>query len=334
MSKNYRNKDASHQDHLLVKAFKIQLLKTKPEAEFCHGYIPIWIKRSASDTIREFEYVHRDGFILPRAGARSLRSILNKIRTSKPIPSYEYKGREGKVTKPITDLTEADLVRSLKKLSLVLYSAEDEKKWIHFGQNGEADIILLAEQLKAGGRLGKIPLRKLLFKFCSHISRTGEIDWDLDKQLINEHRLPKSEVEAFVTASQGLKLELKKCGKDKEAKAILKAAMEKMIKDFCEQVDRGAKRAEVVISQETPVISTPALHTEDPELRRQGDINTIIRKIATLEAVPYKTEEEWGEITALCDALINDYGLSKETVDRRRADARWERTFPKNHRQR
>ena len=104
---NYRNKDATHQDHLLAKAFKKQLLKTRPEVEFCHGYIPIWTKRSGSDAVREFEYVHRDGFILPRAGARSLRSILNKIRTSKPMASYEHKNPEGNsIVKPIRDLTE------------------------------------------------------------------------------------------------------------------------------------------------------------------------------------------------------------------------------------
>ena len=333
MSKNYRSKDVSHQDHLLVKAFKKQLLKTRPEVELCHGYIPVWTKRSGSDAIREFEYVHRDGFILPRAGARSLRSILNKIRTSKPMASYEHKNLEGNsIAKPIRDLTEAELIRSLKNLSLILYSAEDEKKWLHFSEVGEANIILLADQLKEDGRLGKIPLRKLLLKYCSHISRTGEIDWDLDKQLINEHRLAKKEVEAFIAASQKLRSELKKCGRDKEAKSLLKAAMEKRIKAFCEQVDSGVKRVEAILP-EIPAVSL-SVPAEDPEMRRQGDINTIVRKIATLEAVPYKTEEEWGEITALCDTLVNNYGLSRDTVDRRRADARWERTFPKAHRQR
>ena len=241
---NYRNKDATHQDHVIAKAFKKQLLITRPVAELCHGYIPVWAKRSHKSVIDHFEYTHKDGFVIPRAGGVSFRSILNRIRRTKTFEKFELRDQGGNIiSKPIAELSEGDLIRSLKSLSLVLYADEDEKKWIHFGPAGEANIILLAEQLQEAGRLGKIPLRKLLFKFCSHISRTGEIDWDLDKQLINEHRLSKTEVDRFVDASQELRTELKKCGKDKEAKSLLKAAMEKRIKDFCEQVDKGAKRA-------------------------------------------------------------------------------------------
>ncbi len=264
MSKNYRNKDASHHDHLVVKSFKKLLLKTNLKPVLSQGYIPIWAKRSGKDCINEFELTQRDCFVLPRSGADSLRSILNGIRREKPLLVYEYKDHDGNIiTKPITELTEAELIRSLKKLSLVLYSAEDEKKWLHFTEVNEANIILLADQLSEKGRLGRVPLRKLLTKYCSHISRTGEADWQLDDQLLNEHRLSKAEVDTFADSAKNLKIELKKCGKDKTAKKVLIDAMVKQIADFCLIIDKGEKRA-----KSTPVIA-PSQPADDPELKRQ-----------------------------------------------------------------
>ncbi len=312
MSKNYRNKDASHQDHLVVKSFKKLLLKTTLKPVVSQGYIPIWSKRSGKNIIKEFEPVERNCFILPRAGTASLRSILNGIRREKPLLIYEYKNQEGNVvTKLITELTEAELVRSLKKLSLILYSAEDEKKWLHFTEFNEANIILLADQLSEKGRLGRVPLRKLLTKYCSHISRTGEVDWDLDSQLINEHRLSKAEVEDFIVAAKNLKIELKKCGKDREAKDNLIAIMEKQIMDFCEIVNRGSKRT--ALTQEPSLIDTVS-PVEDPELRRQHEFNTSIRSLDLLWAQRQKNAADMDKIYKLEQEIIKETGLSRDEV--------------------
>lgn len=335
---NYRNKDASHQDHVIVKAFKKQLLITRPATEFCHGYIPVWAKRSRKSVIDHFEYTHKDGFVIPRAGAVSFRSILNTIRREKPLLGYEYKDQEGNaIIKPISDLTEAELVRSLKKLSLILYSAEDEKKWLHFGPAGEANIILLADQLKAEGRLGRIPLKILLNKYVSSIFRgygKEGINHDMinfEKQLLSEHRIPIADVDAIYGKALSLVAILRNKDPEitKEYKESQKASMRAMIQALCDDIQTG-KRSRVLSAP--PVIKDHTLPGEmnlvELRMKRDQEALDIIKQAGKLLHDPRRTQVIMDGVAIKRDQLIREYNYTGEQAELAIRGALWKLQFP------
>lgn len=234
--KNYKRKNISPQDFMLVKAVKKWLLKTDLKPVTVQGFVPIWSQQLGKFVVSEFEPAQPECFIL---SVSDLRSISSSIRKDKPVAEIKFTTREGlEIVKPIADIAVSDLINALKNLSLILFSAADETKWFHHRPDGK-QVALKAEQLSKKGRISKVPLRDLLTKYCKHITHEGETNWDLDRQLLNEHRLLKADVDHFADASTKLKTLLKNCGKNKEAKSILINKMESKIEDYCDAIKRG-----------------------------------------------------------------------------------------------
>jgi len=335
---NYRNKDATHQDHLLAKAFKKSLLKSNPEPVFSQGYIPVWTKKSHKSVIGEFEYVHRDCFVLPRAGAVSFRSILNGIRRQKPLLGYEYKDQEGgTITKPISALTEAELVKALKNLSLILYSAGDEKKWIHFGETGDANIILLADQLKADGRLGRIPLKVLLNKYVSCIfngyGKEGvkHEQLDFEKQLLNEHRIPVADVDAIYGTALSLVATLRNKNPEitKEYKESQKASMRAMIQALCDDIQTGKRKRVLPPPPDRRDHPVPAeMNLVELRMKMDHEALSIIQQAAKLLHDPRRTQENIDGVASKRSQLVREYNYTEEQADLAIRAALWKLQYP------
>lgn len=235
---NYRSPIVTHQDMMIARSFKNFLLRGTPTIGFVPGYVPIWGWLHGEPCVVDFERFRDDCFLLPVAGNYSLRGILNIIRVSKPIIDFQRPGDDGVTeSKPINCLTEAELVGTLKKLSLVIYPDSSSQKWMHF-KGGIKYIALKTDQLSAAGRFGRIPLGRLLRKYVGHVLKYGVMDSDLDQQLLDEHRLSTEVVESFFSAAMKLKSELVHIS-DKARRTELKKEMTQAIDMYSESRQNG-----------------------------------------------------------------------------------------------
>lgn len=229
---NYRNLSIPGQDFRIVGAFKKHLLHGSPEAIPYTGFIPVWNWDKEVPRIIDYECTNVSCFVLPVAGPVSLRSILNSIRRDKPVPVYEFTQFDGTPgAKPIGSLTEADLVKVLKNLSLLVLPTEDPGKWKH-ENTGERFIVLKSEQLGAAGRFGKVPLRELLSLAVGRILKTGEVDYKLDHQILHEHRLPADDVNAIYEAASNVHKNLTS-ERNKMVRNSLKQSLVQMLDLYC-----------------------------------------------------------------------------------------------------
>lgn len=233
--KSLRNPNASFQDHKIVKSFKKQLIRIGLEPVFEHGHLPVWGWQSGQPAIVAYEYVHDVFFVLPVTGLKGFRSMVSGIRQDKPIENFTYCDKnDAAVTVPFSHLSETDVIRALKNLSLVVFAEENQQKAFHF-RDGKKFILLKSGQLLLTGRLGKTPLQILIKKSVGRIIRYGDFDLGLDSQLLNEHKIPKSDVDAFYAAARELKLNLSECAKDDKAgRSKLIRPLRKKIKEYCE----------------------------------------------------------------------------------------------------
>lgn len=236
--KNYHNPKATFQDHMIAKSFKKGLLRTGLLPSISHGFIPVWGWSAGKPAVVDYEPVHDSFYSIPVAGPNSLRSILSGIRRDKPFETFTYSDTAGTiVTKSISQLSELDLIKALKNLSLVVFEEKDLQKSIRFGVTGDKFIILKTDQLSINGRLGRIPLFVLINKYVGHIVNHGEVYWNFDTQLLDEHKISSSDVDAFCNAAKDLREKLSQCDKsNKSERAKLRRPVRKLISDFCDEV--------------------------------------------------------------------------------------------------
>jgi hypothetical protein len=328
MSNNYRNPKVTHQDFMIARCFKKHLLAGNPELKSHNGYIPVWHWRD--EEIIDYEHVTGDYFILPHAGPVSFRSILRGIQKDKPVAVYDVNHLDGTIeARQTASMSEADLMRVLKKLSLVIFSEADETKLKHF-TGDEKFYVLKADQLSTEGRLGKIPLRTLLLKYIKHIISENNPgmtpDMDLDNQLLNEHRITKSEIEVFYNDAKDFRIGRKKCGKDKASRDLLGVVMSKKVDDFCEAVKSGGKRIVPVLP---PKVVMPFV--EDPTMKRNYEIRKAIITIHEINFA-YRSElqrkEDPTTFGNLMSQLQNKHQLSEAQIGKLVRNYRGHRTHP------
>ena len=227
--KNYRKPKVSSQDIQIGKAFKICILRSKLEAKFISGFIPVWPWNGVKVEPVGYEYIHKDCIILPNSGEHSLRSFANKIRREKSVAEFCFEDKDGNTLyRPIADFTEKNLLRVLKNLSWIVVPVEDYKKHLWFSDSGEKYIVLRPEQLSSGQRISKIPLRELIIMYVEYTINHGEVNWDYDHQLLHEHRLSCAEIKKLTDAVNTLNKG------DKSMRAKLKDEVSQIIDDLCE----------------------------------------------------------------------------------------------------
>ena len=223
----------------------------------------------------------------------------------------------------------------MKNLSLILYSCDDEKKWLHFGQNGEADIILLADQLKAEGRLGRIPLKVLLNKYVSSIFRGHGKEGvnhdmiDFEKQLLNEYRVPIADVDAICGTAMSLVATLR--NKDPkisiEYKQEQKANMRDMIQALCDDIQTG-KRKRILPVPPVKKDQSPEVNLVELKMKMDHEARNIINQAAKLLHDPRRTQENLDGVALKRDQLVRDYGYTQEQAELAIRAALWKLQYP------
>lgn len=280
--KNYRNPNVSHQDHALVKAFKIELMKLNLKSFQSEGFVPVWSREKAVKTPLEMELKQLECYAIPVAGPASLRPILKGVKRGCGLEKFSYMDKYGnEVSKPICELSERRMVDALKSLSQIVFE-ESFVKAIRFDENETRYLLLNAEQLKPEGRLDRIPFTKLINRFLIRIYNSGRIDADDKKQLIDEWHITHRDLNVFISEAIALNIM-------REAKEPVKTRRLELIKKIdtlIADVRAGGRRTEykpVVLPIRVEAIVKP----EKPYQRARDQVGQDIKRIVGVIARAY-----------------------------------------------
>jgi hypothetical protein len=301
MKPNYRNLNINSQDLRIGKNFKIQLLRLNPQVELCTGYIPLWSWCRDHASPVGFERIEEKCFILPISGDNGLRKILSGIRSQKPPAIYQYLDKTGVVQAlPIGELTEKDLLKVLRNLSWLVTETDNYRHAYRFDIDGQKFITLRTDQLALGTRFTRRKLSRLLADYIRGIIKNEEIDSDLQRQLLKEHRLNKSDLEAFSSAA-----------------LALRSARGNPRKDLTDELN--AKFKAFIIEKKNAPRKSGALEIKIVAAtvgRHLKEIRAAVVEIAKLWALGYYIDEDKNNraAEAIIKTLQKEYGLTKEQV--------------------
>ncbi len=189
-----RKKDTTAAERTIADAFKKQLLLAGPlRLENREGFLSLWQKTPEKTWIHAgYEAYHGEAITLPIAGEdQTLRGILSAIKKEARTDTRRT------AKKAFENLTESSLLRVLKAFNFIIYTDENGN-WQQTTPDGKKAIMLRSEQLNTRGRIGRIPIKKILPAWLNFLSRRGvgkiEDITDMRRVLIEgaiqEHRVP------------------------------------------------------------------------------------------------------------------------------------------------
>jgi len=308
-----KNLGLTHQDFVLAKEVKKQLLKRGLIPVPVAGFVPVWEQEGRKNFIGNFVAAEKKCLVLSLS---DMRSMCSGIRKDKPIPEIKFTSRDGEIlTKPIADIALSDLISALKNFSLLLHPEPDETKWFHLAE-GNKYVILEAERLSLSGRLSRIPLRALLMKYVGYTLKSGGISQQYDNQLVSEHRLTTAEAGMFLGLASELRDKLSQT-KDKAARKILKRELVGKINDFCEAKKNKKPAPKNVVDPYTLNYHRQLVGISDEErqLRKDHERKELLREALAVRTPGCRlSEADAAKILAIEQRLITEYGMTDKSI--------------------
>lgn len=317
MKPNYRNPQIKPQDLAIGKSFKKELLKMNPRVETCSGFIPTWSwSRDQAGPIG-CEQIETECFVLPVAGENGLRRILAGIRKENPVKEFNFQDKSGVVQRQsIEELNEVGLLSVLRNLSWLVSETEDYQRAYRFDLFRQKYIVLRMDQLALETRFTRRRLSRLLVDYIRLVINSGEVDRDLQQQLLKEHRVSRAVLESFSKAALAVRYTQ---GKERKHQVD---DLNKKYKAFIIEKKNAPRKG----SKEIMIVSPSAA----PSGRRQEEIRLAVMQIARLWALGFYIDEAKNYLAAeaIIKTLQEYHGLTEAQVSSLTKQSEYQLMYP------